>query len=226
MPDDELVLAIFLGIVFSTIVVLVVTRVLGTLAGRSARSPFLALSSFDVDTEQGRVTIEGRQSGLRSWVSTRLRVGSGTALRVSQGLITFETNGLFSFQEIRVPVRSLASVSVGFMRPVGVLIVATGLGLAAIALTGMALINDDRPDRTILTSAAVIAWIFAILGVVRYSLGKQFRIGLTTNGNTRMGLRFGASVIEGVGVDLELIQKAALVIEQSLIRESRSQRPT
>lgn len=113
MPDEELVLAIVLGIAFWTIVLLIIAKALGLLAGRTARSPFLALSLFNVDAEQGRLAIVGRRAGLLNWISTRLRVGSETSLRVSQGLIHLETNGLFSFHEVRVPLHAPPSAAAG-----------------------------------------------------------------------------------------------------------------
>jgi hypothetical protein len=118
------------------------------------------------------VVIEGRASGVLSWLLTKFGIDTATRLRVSRDVVYFEQGSLAGFSQRVIPMSRMSSAYFGYEKPWKEALV---LGLVLLPLFGLGL----------------------ILGPLYYIFNKSTAIGVVESSGLINGIRFKRSLIEG-----------------------------
>jgi hypothetical protein len=78
----------------------------------------LVLKQFEIDSQNGRVIISGRKSGILSWLLCRLGIDAVTTLEATPKEMVFRSGSLFGEITTSCPVRKLSSVQCGYAKPI------------------------------------------------------------------------------------------------------------
>jgi hypothetical protein len=127
------------------------------------------------------IKIEGRASGLLSWLLSLLKISPTVTLHVSADKITFEEGSLEGSVIYHTPLENTCSTFYGYTKPwKQALIVGVLVGL-------------------------ITFWLLCIPGIIAgllyYYLKKTLTLGYTDKGGFKHAISFGRSVIEGQNID-------------------------
>lgn len=187
--------------------------VIAVLSRRSRRDgriripgPALVLRKFNVD-ELARnglvVDIEGRASGLLSWLLTVIGLDATTSLKVTVEQVFFDQSSLFGQVHRVVPLPSVSSTLCGYSRRIGYLVLGVLLCIAGIVAGSVQQYGID----------GVPGWPFIVVGllfIIAYFLSKRLAIAVETCGGDLIWVKFKRSIIENVAMDME---KAVMTIQ-------------
>ena len=173
--------------------------------------PALALRKFKVDeslSEEIRVDIMGRASGIVGWFLTIIGFYGETNLRMTAKEISFSNKSRFGQIYQVVPVPCISSTHCGYSRSVGYLIL-------AVLFIVIGVIMGFAPKGS--AAAVVVLLILGGLFLIAYGFSKRIAISLETSGGMVLGLSFKRSVIENVPVDIEQALKAIHIVNGKVI---------
>lgn len=200
---DALLGVLFYVLFYGSILLIVVSSF------RAARSgPTLVLKRLDFNpggSGQYLVHVVGRPQGLLGWLLAKLGLDDDTELMLESRRVRFESSSLFGRVAHMMPLRSVASTSCAFKKPIGLLVFAALLVLAGFPLVGVGLIESEGAAVGLGFLCVVVGGVCGVL----YVLLKSLAIEVTSAGGTTFKLSFKRSVIENVPLD---ISKAEQVI--------------
>ena len=147
--------------------------------------------------------IEARQPGFTAFMLNIMGLDPNASVKVTRGAISMRQSSLMGMDQVTTALSSVGAFIGGYRKPISYLFMAT------VFLIG-GLIGDAMADS---------GGIFAIIGIVLaltmfllYVFNKQMYIGFETSGGTVHALIFKKAIIEGVPVDIGLIEDAILMV--------------
>jgi len=175
--------------------------------------PTLLLRKFNVDENSDNlfVEIEGRPSGLLSWILSLLKLDDITRLEVSKDNVSFKTASLSGETINLIPLKNTSFTSCGFQKPFSLLVCSVIMILMALG----ALFSGES------------AWVFLLF--IIFALGfsalyiykKSLSIVIHCSGGHSLGLRFKRSIIENVDVNIEKVKLAIDIINKNIVNTRR-----
>ncbi|MDR1344065.1 MAG: hypothetical protein LBJ39_01805 [Tannerellaceae bacterium] len=200
---EELVQGI-LGIIVFVVLGFVLVR-----AFRGKRVIHLALTKFVIDPEnENQVVLEGRESGLWSWLLFKLNLSSKYIIHVRKEYISYASDSWLGHGLMLTPVHKISTTSCGYSQSVGLLIFAIACVVTGLILTAVGGV-------AVFFVMLILAAIFFVL----FYYSKSFEISIHTIGGAAIGLSFKRSYIENVPVDFEKVKEVILLINE-LVEES------
>jgi hypothetical protein len=197
------------------VVAVVVLFIIGGLSRRGGRSrisgPSLVLRKFNLNeaAPDGLVVdIEGRASGLISWLLTVLGLDAITTLKITGKELSFRSSSLFGQIYQVAPLPNISSTHCGYSKPIGYLVLGVLIGLAGIVASFAQHGGGGLAGGGGMAGLPLI--VIGLVFIIAYFLSKKLAISVETSGGMVMGLTFKRSVIENVPVD---IQKALMAIQ-------------
>lgn len=152
------------------------------------------LQETPVGVGESNVKIEGRASGLLSWLLSLINVSPTISLTVTDDKITFEKGSLEGSMVYHTPLEKTCSTFYGYTKPwkeaLAVGIVCGLLTLFLLAIPGI------------------------IIGILYYYLKKTLTVGYTDIGGHSHAISFQRSVIEGQNIDEAAAAKVCAMIQQ------------
>ena len=142
------------------------------------------------------VWIEARQPGIVSFLLTMVGLDPNSSLRVTRGSISFQNSSVFGMNQVSTPLANIGAFVGGYKKPFWALVFS---GLMMLFGLSLALTEDG----------GILFGLFAILaliGLIYYYLQKTMFMGFETSGGGTYGFAFKASVLEGVGVDINRVE--------------------
>lgn len=163
----------------------------------------LVLRRFQID-ETGatgaHVLIEAREAGLISFILTLIGLDPNSSLKVTRGSISFRTSSVFGSSQVSTPLPNLGAFVGGYKKPFFALV------LSAITLFfGFFFFGMFYGDFGLILTLTL--WACSLVSLVYYLLNKVMFIGFETSGGGTYGFAFKASVIEGVGIDINRVEQ-------------------
>lgn len=159
----------------------------------------LVLRRFQIDetgVSGANVWIEARQPGIVSFLLTMVGLDPNSSLRVTRGSISFQNSSVFGMNQVSTPLANIGAFVGGYKKPFWALVFS---GLMMLFGLSLALTEDG----------GILFGLFAILalfGLIYYYLQKTMFMGFETSGGGTYGFAFKASVLEGVGVDINRVE--------------------
>lgn len=180
----------------------------GAASAYKARSfgPLLVLTEFNVDASSRTVRIVGRAPGIVAFVLASLGLDTKTTLYASEAEVHFKTASLSGEQIRSTPITQIASIGVGYSKPILLLILGAAFGFFGLVAAVKAGIGA-------FVAGALVGAIF----VVAYALLKEITISVETTGSLTFGVRFRRSVIENVDVDIDKAKTAMELIARNVV---------
>jgi hypothetical protein len=179
--------------------------------------PTLVLRKFNLNESAPDglvVDIEGRESGVISWILTVLGLDAITTLKTTGTELSFRSSSLFGQIHRVASLPNISSTHCGYSKPIGYLIIGVLIGLAGV-VAGFALSAAHASGSGLVgLSLIVIGLVF----IVAYFLSKKLAISVETSGGMVMGLTFKRSVIENVPVDIEKAFLAIQLINRQVVQ--------
>jgi len=177
-----------------------------------SKSP-LVLKRFQIDRnaiDAPLVDIQGRDEGVISFFLTLLRLDDATSLKCFRDRIEYKSSSLFGESTITIPLQQVTGIVGGFTKPIGYLIAAFIFFVITIILS-------------FVWSNAVVVFILGgflivVALVYQYFVNKTLSIGVQNGSDKVYGLQFKKSVIEGVGVNINLVREAIDVINNAVLK--------
>ena len=164
----------------------------------------LVLRKFVVSDDPAEDTlllIVGRKSGLVGWLQTVLGLGAETTLRVTKRDMLFRDTSLSGGSDSLLSLKGgIASVHCGFHKPIVFIFLAVLFALGG--LMGSAALPSDA-----IPGALFGAFLMAGLMLVLYYFNKSLRIMIQSKGGAIFGIKFKASLIENVSVDIDTVRQ-------------------
>lgn len=195
--------------------VLVVVSVLRKGNGPGVLGPILVLRRFEVTTEGSpAVLIEGRPSGLVSWILTSAGLETLTVFMVTGEQIRVRRASLSGESHHVAPTTDVSSTQCGYSQPFVLLIV------GAIAALFSFLWALYAHSTAAFTGGLLVALVCALI----YALQRTMFISVETTGGDRFGVAFKPSVIEGVNVNLPKALQAVARINAIVIARAAEPR--
>ncbi|MDL2243745.1 hypothetical protein LJB84_02785 [Bacteroidales bacterium OttesenSCG-928-J19] len=170
----------------------------------------LALRKFEINRDpdaEDIIVLEGRKTGLMSWILVKLKLGNIFSIRVKKEHISYMAESLAGKDHILIPNAKASSTACGYEKPIiwfflGALLLLGGIiGLFSNIWMGILLI------------------ILGLLCFFLYSYMKNFYIRIETFGSMRIGFSFKKSFIENKPIEIEEIEEAVALINE-LIKKS------
>ena len=159
----------------------------------------LVLRRFQIDetgVSGANVWIEARQPGIVSFLLTMVGLDPNSSLRVTRGSISFQNSSVFGMNQVSTPLANIGAFVGGYKKPFWALVFS---GLMMLFGLSLAFTEDG----------GILFGLFAILaliGLIYYYLQKTMFMGFETSGGGTYGFAFKASVLEGVGVDINRVE--------------------
>ena len=159
----------------------------------------LVLRRFQIDetgVSGANVWIEARQPGIVSFLLTMVGLDPNSSLRVTRGSISFQNSSVFGMNQVSTPLANIGAFVGGYKKPFWALVFS---GLMMLSGLSLAFTEDG----------GILFGLFAILaliGLIYYYLQKTMFMGFETSGGGTYGFAFKASVLEGVGVDINRVE--------------------
>lgn len=163
----------------------------------------LVLRRFQIDetgASGAHVFIEAREAGLISFILTLIGLDPNSSLKVTRGSISFRTSSVFGSSQVSTPLPNLGAFVGGYKKPFLALVFSTITLIFGFFFLGM-----GYGDFGLILALAV--WFFSLVSLVYYFLNKVMFIGFETSGGGTYGFAFKASVIEGVGIDINRVEQ-------------------
>lgn len=161
----------------------------------------LVLRRFQIDetgVSGAHVLIEARQAGLISFILTLIGLDPNSSLKVTRGSIAFRTSSVFGSSQVSTPLPNIGAFVGGYKKPFLALV------LSVITLfCGFSLILAYGELGLYLSS---LFFIISLVALIYYYVNKVMFIGFETSGGGTYGFAFKASVIEGVGIDINRVE--------------------
>lgn len=155
--------------------------------------PILVLRRFEVKAEGSpAVLIEGRPSGLVSWILTSAGLETLTVFMVTDKHIRVRRASLSGESHQVVPTTAVSSTECGYSQPIALFI---GAAIAALLSLLWALYAHS-------TAVFTVGLFIALACTLVYLLQRKVFITVETTGGDHFGVAFKPSVIEGVNVNL------------------------
>lgn len=145
------------------------------------------------------VFIEGRASGLLSWLLARFGIDNTTRLRVNRDTIYFEQGSLAGFTQRVLPMSRMSSAYFGYAKPWKEAVV---IGLVFLPLFGLGL----------------------LLGPLYYIFNKSTTIGVVESSGVVNGIAFKRSFIEGQKISEDDGRRVIGIIRELLEQTARAKR--
>lgn len=183
------------------------------------------------ETEETPVDIQGREGGLFSFILNVIGLGATTSLACTKEYVEFRATSLKGFDSIRVPTSAVTGVTFGLKKPVGLFIMSAIFAvLGVVSFFSSVVLNailDQGTTEGVQSSLAnaqiplaIGLVVIAVIMFVSYFLTKFFYIGFENGGDKQYIIAFKASVIEGVAVNTEKVEQAAMMINK-LVQEAK-----
>jgi hypothetical protein len=162
----------------------------------------LVLRRFQIDetgVSGAHVLIEARQAGLISFILTLIGLDPNSSLKVTRGSIAFRTSSVFGSSQVSTPLPNIGAFVGGYKKPFLALVLSV-MALFWGALTLILLQGE------LALYISPLFFIISLAALIYYYLNKVMFIGFETSGGGTYGFAFKASVIEGVGIDINRIE--------------------
>ena len=166
----------------------------------------LVLRRFQIDetgASGAHVLIEAREAGLINFILTLIGLDPNSSLKVTRGSISFRTSSVFGSSQVSTPLPNIGAFVGGYKKPFLALV------LSAITLISgfffFLLIGVFYGDLGLIFTLTM--WVISLVSLIYYLLNKVMFIGFETSGGGTYGFAFKASVIEGVGVDINRVEQ-------------------
>lgn len=188
--------------------------------------PALVLKKFSVTGAPSKeeapvIEIEGRKPGVIAFLLTLVGIDATTSLLVTPRDIRFRKGSLYGEITSMMPLTAVASAHAGFAKPIGLLIAAGVVMLAALGAAagiGSGAGFDHRGGGGSAGAAiAILGFIVVIVLVVAYFLSRKMAVFVESSGGATFGLIFKRSVIEGVPVDIDKVKAVVDIIREMVI---------
>lgn len=190
MPLRLTLIVVLLGLVAAVVYAILRKNSLGAGTG-----PILVLRRFEIKTDESpAVLIEGRPSGLMSWILTVFGLEALTVFMVTDEQVRVRRASLFGEIHDVVPTAAVSSTRCAYLQPTGLLIFA---GVIVVLSLVFALVDRGHAAADILFGLTV-----GIICAVTYVLQRKIVISIETRGGRPVGVAFKPSLIEGVYVNL------------------------
>ena len=164
----------------------------------------LVLRKFVVSDDPAEDTlllIVGRKSGLVGWLQTVLGLGAETTLRVTKRDMLFRDTSLSGGSDSLLSLKGgIASVHCGFYKPILFIILAVVFALGG--LMGLVVLPSDAIPGMLFGMLLIVG-----LMLVLYHFNKSLRIMVQSKGGAIFGMKFKASLIENVSVDIDTVRQ-------------------
>ena len=176
----------------------------------------LVLKRFELNEDLNNkavpfVSIEGRKSGVISWILTFIGIAATNSLESNSEQVIFKTQSLYGESNSFIPLTAVSELTGGYTRNF------TYLMLTVIFIIfGIVSVFAAGPFGLI--AGLVLAVIFGIL----FWLSKRLEIVIVTNGGSRSGLAFKRSLIGNVAVDIDKVKKAIGIINNTVLSAGKS----
>lgn len=191
-------------------------------AGRGRISgPSLVLRRFNLNESAPdgiAVDIEGRASGLISWLLTILGLDAITTLKVTDKDLSFRSSSLLGQTHQVAPLPNISSTHCGYSKPIGYLVIGILIALAGI-VAGFAQHGGGPAGGSGMAGLPLI--VIGLVFIIAYFLSKKLTISIETSGGMVMGLTFKRSVIENVKVDIQKALSAIQLINRKVVEAQR-----
>jgi hypothetical protein len=163
----------------------------------------LVLRRFQIDetgASGAHVLIEAREAGLISFILTLIGLDPNSSLKVTRGSISFRTSSVFGSSQVSTPLPNLGAFVGGYKKPFFALV------FSAITLFfGFSFLGIVGGDFGLILTLTL--WVSSLVSLIYYLLNKVMFIGFETSGGGTYGFAFRASVIEGVGIDINRVEQ-------------------
>jgi hypothetical protein len=171
----------------------------------------LVIRRFHIDefSEDLKVEIVGRISGIAAWLLTSLGIDAETKLLVHKTKIVFKSNSLSGEFNQVVPMSNISSTHCGYSKPIFLLFFSIILFIAEL----IAIIIEI--DFNLLLVGLIIIGLFLLM----YFLSKRILIVIETYGGMQLSLSFKRSVIENVAIDMEQALIVIKIINETIINQ-------
>ena len=180
------------------------------------------------EADETPVDIQGREGGLFSFILNIIGLGATTSLSCTKDYVEFKAVSLKGFDSIRVPTTAVTGVTFGLKKPIGLFIMSAifaVLGVlsffSSVVLRMASEIDIAQVPKGGQMSLAVVLLVLAVIMFVSYFLTKFFYIGFENGGDKQYMIAFKASVIEGVTVNTEKVEQAAMMINK-LVQDAKN----
>jgi hypothetical protein len=173
----------------------------------------LVLKEFRLDENADEfLYIKGREEGLWAFILSWIGIDATTELRCEKKSLVFKTASLRKGQEdISVPISAVTAVVTGFHKPFKLLVAAVMFLLGGI----FGAMGGGRGGSV---GVLVICLLAAAVCFALYYMRKSMLFGVFNGGDHPIAaLHIKRSVIEGVSVDFEKFQKAAALLNKTVL---------
>ncbi len=187
--------------------------------------PVLVLQKFTInESENGEplVLLQGRASGLMSFLLTAAGLSSETTLKITAHDIFLERASLFGFRAQYMPMHEVASTQCGYFRSLALL--AASLGTYALGFVWFLIRLLDTPYDYQRLAAYQDVWPFllgsAVVGTffyVGYALSKRVVMSVQTGEDVRLGISFKRGVVDTEPIDLSKALRALNLLNRHVL---------
>jgi hypothetical protein len=171
----------------------------------------LVLKEFKLDENADEfLYIAGRSEGIWAYLLTLIGIDTTTELRCNSKNLLFKTASLRKGQsDISVPNSAVTAVVTGFHKPFQLLVIA-----AVFFFAGLGCLSGGKSGAVLL----LVCLIVAVVCVVLYYISKSIIFGVYNGGDHPVAAMYvKRSIIEGVSIDFEKYQKAAVLLNKAVL---------
>jgi hypothetical protein len=131
---------------------------------------------------------------LISFFFTLVGLDPNSSLKVTRGSISFRNSSVFGSSQISAPLPNISAFLGGYKKPFFALVFAVLFGISGLV--------------SLIESIEIFIVMIVLSGIclLYYYLAKTMFIGFETNGGGTHGFAFRASIIEGVGVNIQRVE--------------------
>jgi len=171
--------------------------------------PTLIVRKFEIDENAANgnyLQIEGRTSGLVSWLLTLMKLDTLTTMELNTDRLSVKASNLSGQIHTVMPLRAISSTQCGFSKSLA------WLTWAIIIFIGGLLSRDS--------GVFIVSLIISALFLLVYIFSKNMLISVSTGGAKGVAIAFKRGVVEGISVDLNRTLKAIELLNK-VVAEKR-----
>jgi hypothetical protein len=196
---------------------IIIVIILEAVIGRNRWGPVLVLKKFRLnENEDEFLKIEGRASGILSWILALCGIDPVTSLSCNKQAIKFEETAIrHGKKTLNIPLVAITGVSAGINKPFGLLVFGIVFILGGIiGALPLPSYGGSGGKIGVLILGLIIGAIFIIL----YSLKKTMLFSIYNGGDKPIAtIRIKKSIIEGQSIDVLKYESAANALNKAVL---------
>jgi len=149
----------------------------------------------------------GRQAGIMSFLMSLAKIDPITEIKCNDERIQVIQSSFFGRQTIDIPIAAITGVLGGYKKPKGLLI-----AIAIVIILGGSMSGAAQS-----LAPFMVALVISVILFIFYILKKEMGLYVQNGGDLLWGLSFNRSIIEGMTIDSEKVEKAISLINKKVL---------